>query len=64
MKFTKENKVIFDMYHNSFYRNESVDSLPDIINYFGNGMIELELNEFDLDLIIDDKTNMILLDFI
>ena len=64
MKIILENKEIFDEYHNSFYKNESDGLLSDIINYFSNGMNELELNEFDLDLIIDDEINMTLLDFI
>ncbi|MBR2841074.1 MAG: hypothetical protein IKF01_04300 [Bacilli bacterium] len=63
-KISEDNKKIFDDYHNSFYSNKKSDSIPEIINYFSNGMNELELNEFDLDLIVDSSSNMTLLDFI
>ena len=59
-----ENKEIFEEYHNSFYNGDSFKSSSNIFNFFSKGLNELELTEFDLDLIIDEETNMTLIDFI
>ena len=63
-KIVQENKKIFDEYHNSFGNDKTIDKMPDVIKYFSNEINKLDLNEFDLELIIDKEKNLSLLDYI
>ena len=64
MQMVFDNKDLFDNYHNSFYKNESISKIEDPIKYFSDEINKLELNEYDLDLVIDGNSKMTLLDFI
>ena len=63
-KIVQENKKIFDEYHNSFGNDKALVKMPDVIKYFSNEINKLDLNEFDLELIIDKEKNLSLLDYI
>ena len=47
----KNNKEIFASYHNSFNNIENID----IVKYFSDEINKLDINEFDLELIVDYK---------
>ncbi len=56
----KNNKEIFASYHNSFNNIENID----IVKYFSDEINKLDINEFDLELIVDYKNNLTLADYI
>lgn len=56
----KNNKEIFASYHNSFNNIENID----IVKYFSDEINKLDINEFDLELIVDYKNDLTLADYI
>ncbi len=64
LKIIEENKNIFENYHNCFNDKKLINNTPNVIKFFSNRINKLEINEFDLDLIIDDENQKTLLDFI
>ena len=60
----KQNRDIFDEYHNSFSNGKKIDQISDIIKFFSDEINKLELNEYDLELIIDEEKGLSLADYI
>ena len=56
----KNNKETFASYHNSFNNIENID----IVKYFSDEINKLDINEFDLELIVDYKNDLTLADYI
>ena len=56
----KNNMEIFASYHNSFNNIENID----IVKYFSDEINKLDINEFDLELIVDYKNDLTLADYI
>ena len=56
----KNNKETFASYHNSFNDIENID----IVKYFSDEINKLDINEFDLELIVDYKNDLTLADYI
>lgn len=60
----QENKQLFDEYHNSFCGNTTLETIPDVVKSFSDKINKLDLNEYDLELIVDDEKELSLLDYI
>lgn len=63
-KLIEQNKSLFDEYHNSFSSDKTLQQIPAIIKFFSDEINKLEFNEYDLELIIDDKKGLSLADYI
>ena len=63
-KLIEQNKSLFDEYHNSFSSGKSKEKIPDIVKFFSDEVNKLDLNEYDLELIIDDKKGLSLANYI
>ena len=63
-RIIEQNKSLFDEYHNSFSSDKTLEQMPDVIKFFSDEINKLELNEYDLELIIDDKKKLSLADYI
>lgn len=60
----KQNRFIFDEYHNSFSNNIPLEPITGVIKFFSDEINKLELNEYDLELIIDEEKGSSLADYI
>ncbi len=63
-RLIEQNRKIFNEYHNSFYNGETLDQIPDVVKFFSNEINKLELDEYDLELIIDREKGLSLADYI
>ena len=63
-KLIEQNKSLFDEYHNSFSSGKTKEKIPDVVKFFSDELNKLELNEYDLELIIDEEKRLSLADYI
>lgn len=63
-RLIEQNKSLFDEYHNSFSSDKILEQIPDVIKFFSDEINKLELNEYDLELIIDKEKGLSLADYI
>lgn len=63
-KLIEQNKSLFDEYHNSFSSGKTKEKIPDVVKFFSDELNKLELNEYDLELIIDEEKQLSLADYI
>ena len=63
-KLIEQNKTLFNEYHNSFSNDKTKEKIPEVIKFFSDEINKLDLNEYDLELIIDKEKNLSLIDYI
>ena len=63
-RLIEQNKSLFDEYHNSLSNRKSKEKISDVVKFFSDEVNKLELNEYDLELIIDDKKGLSLANYI
>lgn len=63
-RLIEQNKSLFDEYHNSYSSDKTLEQIPDVVKFFSDELNKLELNEYDLELIIDEEKRLSLADYI